>query len=445
MKINLPKQVEIVINILESFNHQAYIVGGCVRDSYLNKIPNDWDICTSATPNKIIEYFKDYKVIETGLKHGTVTLIIDNASIEITTFRIEGEYVDNRKPSQVLFTNNLKLDLERRDFTINALVYNPKTGIIDFFNGLNDIKNKIIKTVGNPNERFEEDALRILRCIRFSSTLSFSIDIDTVNALNQNKYLLNNISKERIRDEFNKLILGDNCFEVLKTHYNIIEIFIPEIKNMIGFEQHNKYHIYDVYTHTLVALKNSQKNLIIRLSLFCHDIGKPEVFSIDSNGVGHFYNHSQVSQKISITVLKRLKYDNKTINYVSNLVKYHDLVLSDNIFKIKKILYNKMDLETFKLLLEVKKCDDLGKNLDLSNSNIETIKKVEKIIDFIIENNHCINLNQLEINGNDLKHLGICDGVKIGEILNKLMYEVLLDNNKNYKDLLINKVKIRLK
>lgn len=444
MIIDMPIEIEKTIEILEFHNYQAYIVGGCVRDSILKKNPNDWDICTNAQPEQIISCFNEHKLIKTGLKHGTITVIIESYNIEITTFRIDKQYINNRKPSGVLFTNNLKLDLKRRDFTINALAYSHKTGVIDFFNGINDIKNKIIKTVGNPDDRLEEDALRILRCLRFSSTLSFAIDKKTIDGLNKNKNLLNNISKERIRDEFNKLLLGDNCFEVLTKYYSIIEIFIPEIKDIVNFEQHNKYHLYDVYKHTLLAIHNSPKNLLIRLAIFFHDIGKPQVFSMDKNNVGHFYNHAVISEQIAFKVLTRLKYDNKTINITCNLIKYHDLQLSNDTFKIKKILFQKLDLETFKMLLEVKTADNLAKNINLSYNNIKTNRKVKEILNDIEKNNHCISVRQLKINGNDLKELGVLDGKKIGEILKELLYEVLSDNEKNNKDYLINKVKNRL-
>ena len=430
MRFNLPDNVTHIINLLYKHTFEAYVVGGCVRDMILNLEPNDYDICTSATPDEVKEIFAGYRIIETGLKHGTITVIISGKQYEITTFRCDGEYIDNRKPKNVVFIKSLKEDLNRRDFTINAMAYNHIVGFIDYFNGLSDLNNKIICTVGDASERFSEDALRIMRALRFSSTLGYKIEKNTHNAIISNKNLLKNISLERINVEFSKLLLGNNVFNVLMKYFEVIEIFIPEISNSKGFMQNNEHHIYDIYEHSIKAVEHAKSDLVIKMTMFLHDIGKIDTYTQDESGVGHFYKHAVVSAEKSEIILKRMKYDNKFIESVKKLVFYHDAVLVPNNNSVKRWL-NKLGTELFKLLIGVKIADAKAQNLKFYEENSEEIKKVENLLEQILLDNDCFKLEDLNINGNDLINLGICQGEEIGKILNKLLEDVIDEKVKN--------------
>ena len=369
------KQVGAALSILSQNGYYAYVVGGCVRDSLLFNIPHDWDITTSALPSQIIACFLEYKVIETGLKYGTVTVIIDKIPIEITTYRIDGEYKDNRRPENVLFTDNLKDDLSRRDFTMNAIAYNNE--IIDFFGGVLDIENKIIRTVGESDERFSEDALRILRAIRFSSQLSFSIEKETKKSIIKNRALLKNISVERINIELRKLLLGENFFSVLNEYKEVIFEIIPELREI------NK------------NLENSENDIIIRLSLLLWDLN-------------------------SFNILKNLKFDNKTIDMVSKIIENKDTKIIQDRIELKKLL-NKLSEKILRKLMKINKLK-------------------ESLLDDIIKSGECYSLKQLEMTGDDVREHGI-EGVKIGEILNEILTLVIEEKLQNNKDACNNYIK----
>ena len=325
IKIEVPSDVNRILELLYFYGYDAYIVGGCVRDSILNRTPNDWDICTNCSPEKMLDIFSSFKVIPTGLKHGTVTVVINNENYEVTTYRIDGEYIDGRHPESVVFTNELKEDLRRRDFTINAMAYNDKVGLVDYYGGIQDISNKIIKCVGKPLERFSEDYLRMLRAIRFSTQLGYALDINTHKAIEQLSKNINSVSSERIREELNKILMSDvpsQGFKLLK-NTEILKHIIPELEICVGFQQHNPHHNKDVFNHILSVIDNTENDLILRLSALFHDIGKPETFSLDEEGIGHFYGHNVKSSDVTKKVMKRLKYDNKSIEQVAVLVKEH--------------------------------------------------------------------------------------------------------------------------
>lgn len=444
--IKILDAAQTAINILENAGFEAYIVGGCVRDSVLGNTPKDWDITTNALPDEMLEVFNEYRVIETGIKHGTVTVIINKFPLEITTYRIDGTYSDNRRPDSVSFTSEIKNDLCRRDFTINSMAYNSRNGFVDYFSGENDIKNKIIRCVGNPDTRFNEDALRILRALRFASVLSFDIEERTKESIFLNKHLLKNIAKERISVEFNKILMGNSAKRVLSDYNEIIKVFIPEIKEMIGFNQNNKHHHLDVWQHTLEAINNSEFDINIRLTMFFHDIAKPLTYTEDLNGVGHFYGHPKLSCEIAKNILKRLKYDNNTIETVYLLISYHDYRVKPEKKSIKRLL-GKIGEINFKKLLCVQKADILGQNPILISEKLENIKKVEDLFNKIIEDNMCFSIKDLEVNGNDLMDMGIPKGKIIGEILNKLLEmvidEKICNNNKILKTEALNLFKSR--
>ena len=433
----LPNQVITALDMLSENEFEAFIVGGCVRDFILGKVPYDYDITTNALPSQIKDVFRNFKIIETGIKHGTVTVIIDHMPLEITTYRIDGEYKDNRHPLSVSYTSELKNDLSRRDFTMNALAYNHNAGLKDYFNGRNDIENKNIVCVGNPQERFNEDALRIMRAIRFSSQLGFDIEKNTSECIFKQKDFLKNISAERIQAELNKLIVGDNVYNVLMKYSDVFEIFIPEIHNSIGFEQKSKYHKYDVWEHTAVAVSKACKDKCVRLAMLLHDVGKP--FSCQENGnTRHFKGHAKVSAGMAYNILKRLKYDNATLNMVVNLIEHH----SDKFESEKQIKHSLSALgeDTFFKLIEVKKADNLAKK-DFCAERIPKFGNIKKQAEDIINSDSCLKVSDLKINGNDLKNIGL-KGKRIGEILSLLLDMVIEDKIENEYNSLISYAKI---
>ena len=434
MKLNT--SVQFVLDKLNQSNYKAYIVGGTVRDFLLHKDNTDIDITTNALPDKVKEVFKGYKIFDTGIKHGTVSLLINGKLIEITTFRKDENYLDNRHPSSIKFVSTLREDLLRRDFTINAMAYNKR--IYDYYGGREDLANKIIRAVGIANERFREDALRILRALRFSSVLGFTIEEKTKQAMFENKSLLKNISHERIREEFNKILLGENAEEVLLNYEKIFEEIIPEFSLMYGFEQHNEHHIYDVYTHCVKAVSSSKKDLIIRLTLMFHDIGKPKVFSLDEQNHGHFYNHAVESKKIARDILNRLKYDNNTKKQVLTLIEYHDVVLNAEEKCVKRWL-NRLGEDLFDKLIEVQRGDNFAQHPKHRERQLK-LDQIVTIKNKIIEEKNCFSLKQLAINGKDLIALGM-NGRAVGQTLNKILNLVLNGEIENDKTKIIEYIK----
>ncbi|MBR2916915.1 MAG: CCA tRNA nucleotidyltransferase [Clostridia bacterium] len=435
MEIKMPDEVKTAISSLEERGFEAYIVGGCVRDCIMGKAPSDWDITTSATPEEITDVFKDYKTILTGAKHGTVTAVINHFHIEITTFRTEGSYSDSRHPDYVLFTKSLKEDLSRRDFTMNALAYNEKTGLIDYFGGERDIENMIIRAIGDPDTRFSEDALRIMRAIRFASVLSFTIEEKTRLSIHKNALLLDNIAKERIAVEFNKLLLGDYVEKILHEYKDIIAVFIPEIIPTFDFDQRNFHHHLDVWRHIVLGVSSSPKLIYVRLAMLFHDIEKPSCLKFDSRGIGHFSGHPQKGQDTAEEVLKRLKYDNTTIKIVSFLVRYHDAPLPADKTEIKKWLM-KYQKTLVQLLFEVKISDNLAKNRNFPARLVEA-KEGRAILRKIITNNECYSLSQLDIKGDDLIKAGFPKSPELGDTLDKLLLSVIEEKCQNKKEELL--------
>ena len=441
-KINLPYKVKEILKKLISAGYEAYVVGGSVRDQILGLEVSDYDITTNALPESIMEVFKDYKIIETGLKHGTITLIYEDESFEITTYRVDGEYEDGRHPKEVKFTDSLKEDLRRRDFTINALAANIDGDILDYFDGLNDLENKLIKCVGNPEDRFTEDGLRILRALRFSSKLGFDIDENTKEAMFKYKNLLNKISKERIQKEFNGILLSKyNLFlsSLIYKYSEILEVFIPELKTL-NMNQNNKYHKNNnLYHHTLAVLENTRSNLYLRLAALFHDIGKPESYSEskDENGViqGHFYNHPVRSYRITLDIMKRLKYSNLDIESVCWLVENHDYTFTEKPSSMKKLLNKAPYQELVDLLIDLRDADRKD-HIYSEKDKIIPIETIRKIKEDILNYEEPFSLKQLAVNGYDMLEAGF-QGVRIGEALNYLLNAVLEEKVKNTKEDLI--------
>ena len=436
--MNINEGANRIINILERNGYEAYAVGGCVRDTLMGKVPADWDITTNCMPDDMIRCFEDYRIIETGLKHGTVTVLIDGVGYEVTTYRRDGEYTDNRHPDKVTFVTDIASDLSRRDFTINAMAYNPKSGLVDLFGGREDIENKVIRCVGSPDKRFSEDALRILRALRFASVLDFSIDKTTSDAIFAFKDFLDNISKERINVEFTKLLCGQRNVDIIREYFDVICVFIPEMKPMKGFDQKTRWHIYDVLEHTLHSLDNANDDFIVKMTMLLHDIAKPHTFSMDDRG-GHFTGHQARSAEIAREILNRLRYDKNTTSAIVQLISEHDNRFDSNPKKIKRIL-NKLGPENGKRLIAVQKADNLAQNPEQVRNGLQSIIESEKIMDRIIAENQVFSLAQLEISGKDLIAMGVKPGPDIGRILQQILDDVIDCKIENVKDALCSEV-----
>ena len=441
VKINLPKEVEFIIDCLYKNGYEAYIVGGCVRDSILKQNPQDWDICTQAKPHEIIECFKDYKIIQTGIKHGTVSLVYNKKSYEITTYRVEDKYSDNRHPDDVRFVSSLKEDLKRRDFTINAMAYNNKDGLIDYFSGIEDLNNKLIKCVGNCQARFNEDALRILRALRFAAKFNFNIDSKTSKAINENKELIAALSGERIREELNKLLLSEGAEKILRNYPLVFSVFVPEIKATIGYDQKNPYHPYDIWTHIVKSIASIKPDLILRLAMLFHDLGKPlceDIIEVKKR----FCDHGHISAKIARDTMKKLRYDNNTINRVYNLIYYHDTKILCDKISVKRWL-NKIGAEEFMLLLDVKRADAKAQNPMYIEERLKIYENIENLADDIIKNGECFTIKDLAVGGDDLISQGFNPGEIIGNMLNSLLDMVIEEKVENNKKELLDIIKER--
>lgn len=440
MNINLPSDVKRIISLIEENNHEAFVVGGCVRDSLMGITPHDWDICTNALPNEVQRIFSSFNTFDAGIKHGTVSVVLNDSVYEITTFRIDGEYCDNRHPQEVEFTSDIESDLARRDFTVNAIAYNEKCGIVDPFNGINDIKLKAIRCVGNPEERFNEDALRIMRALRFASTYDMSIEINTANSIIKCAHLLNNIASERISDELNKLVCGKNCEYILRRFREVFAVIIPEIAVMFGYDQHTKHHNKTLWRHTTCAMSLIDAEPLLRMTMLLHDIGKPLACKQDPDGTCHFKGHPKFSAAIAETILNRLKYPKDFIETCLILIKFHDVRFSDNKRQIKRVM-NYIGKERMPLLMKVQYADMMSQSMYKREEKLFHFQQFSTAFDEIIENEECFSLKDLNINGHDLIRLGITDGKQIGATLKKLLDSVIDGKTENEKNALIERAK----
>ena len=435
MTMDMPKNVDTAINLLQSAGFEAYAVGGCVRDSLLGKTPNDWDITTSAKPENMKSVFADFHCIDTGIKHGTVTVVIDGEPLEITTFRLDGEYEDNRHPKSVTFTADLGADLGRRDFTVNAMAYSKMTGTVDLFGGQNDLKNKIIRCVGDPDRRFNEDALRILRALRFASALDFEIEEKTAQSLLKNRALLGNISEERIAKELLKLVCGKGAKRILTDFAPVLFEILPELQPMYKNSHDNPHHCYDIYEHTLIAVESIDPEPTLRFAMLLHDCGKPAVKKFDENGVAHFYGHQRISAEISAQILARLKVSNKFRDEILFLVSNHDRwELYENTEKMPRYL-SKFGLDGVLKLLKVMCADVLAQSPEY-RYRLDQIADAEEIAKNLAVQKPCLSLRELQINGRTLIDIGIPQGRKLGAVLAQLLDEVIDGVTKNTQEAL---------
>ncbi len=435
MTMDMPKNVDTAINLLQSAGFEAYAVGGCVRDSLLGKTPNDWDITTSAKPEDMKSVFADFHCIDTGIKHGTVTVVIDGEPLEITTFRLDGEYEDNRHPKSVTFTSNLGADLGRRDFTVNAMAYSKMTGTVDLFGGQNDLKNGIICCVGDPDRRFNEDALRILRALRFASALDFEIEEKTAQSLLKNRALLGNISEERIAKELLKLVCGKGAKRILTDFAPVLFEILPELQPMYKNSHDNPHHCYDIYEHTLIAVESIDPEPTLRFAMLLHDCGKPAVKKFDENGVAHFYGHQRISAEISAQILARLKVSNKFRDEILFLVSNHDRwELYENTEKMPRYL-SKFGLDGVLNLLKVMRADVLAQSPEY-RYRLDQIADAEETAKNLAAQKPCLSLSELQINGRTLMDIGIPQGRKLGAVLAQLLDEVIDGVTKNTQEAL---------
>lgn len=433
--IALPEDVGFILERLRRHGFDAHIVGGCVRDALLGKTPADWDVTTSALPEQISRVFQDYPQIEIGKQHGTIAVILHHQPFEITTYRTEGKYLDHRHPTSVTFTTSLKQDLSRRDFTINALAYAPDTGLVDCFGGIDDLRQKLVRTVGDPRQRFEEDGLRILRGIRFAAQLGFEIAPTTQAAILEKRHLLDVISKERIQTELRKTLCTTDCVPVLRQNAPVLFTILPELQPMEHFAQNTPYHCYDVWEHTLHAITHTPPDLTLRLTMLLHDSGKPAAYIENENGVGHFPGHAKGSVAIAKAILSRLRFDRKTTEQVCLLVQHHDLVLQAEEKWLKRQL-NRFGAETFDQLLTIHRSDTLAQSA-ICQHRLQTIDDCARISREILRQQSCFQLRDLAVKGNDLLALGIPKGKQIGACLNQLLRAVMDGNCPNEREALL--------
>ena len=433
--IQLPEKVKRIIQTITDAGYEAYAVGGCIRDSILGREPDDWDITTSAMPYQVKELFP--RTIDTGILHGTVTVMLDKEGFEVTTYRIDGEYEDSRHPREVTFTPSLIEDLKRRDFTINAMAYNDEAGLVDIFDGMRDIEKGLIRCVGNPMERFTEDALRMMRAVRFSAQLGYEIEEQTCKAIRQLAPNLCHISAERIQAELVKLVISphpENLRIAWKT--GITAVILPEFNDCMKTQQHNPHHCYSVGEHTLKAMEAIRADKVLRLTMLFHDIGKPEKLITDEKGIDHFYGHPALSEEMSRNILRRLKFDNHTIHLVSRLVRYHDYKVEPIQRNVRRAIM-KVGEDIFPYLFEVKQADIDAQSDHLRQEKLKNLEDVRRIYEQIIEEQQCVSLKTLAVTGKDLIEAGMKAGKELGEVLQRLLDFVVEDPSRNKKELLL--------
>lgn len=434
MNIRLPEAAEDIISRIEEAGYEAYIVGGCVRDALLGRSPSDWDITTSARPEQVKKLFR--RTVDTGLKHGTVTVLVGDGGYEVTTYRIDGEYLDGRHPESVAFTTLLSEDLRRRDFTINAMAYHPRRGLVDLFEGQEDLKRGVIRCVGEARERFGEDALRMMRAVRFSAQLNFSIDDATREAARELAPNLKQVSHERIRDELLKLLLSDHPNRLLDLYeLGLTAQFFPEFDQMMSCAQNTKYHCYTVGMHTLKVLEHVEPDRTLRLAAMLHDVGKLYTKTTDENGTDHFYGHAAVSERRAREFLHEMRFDNDTIRRVCVLVKNHDPRFHLKPASVRRLM-SEVGTEMVPLLIRLMRADTMGKSA-AGMRDIGKIDELEQLYHQIVEAKDCVSIRDLAVNGSDLIEAGIPRGAQIGAMLEKLLQIVLAEPEKNNRETLL--------
>ena len=428
---HVPQNISALLLRLEAAGYPSVIVGGCVRDSLLGQTPHDWDLATAATPDEMKTVLSDFRLLETGIRHGTLTVLCGGTPVEITTFRKDGSYGDSRHPDTVIFTRSLQDDLARRDFTVNAMAYSPQTGLTDLFGGQEDLKKQVLRCVGEPQRRFSEDALRIARAMRFSAVLGFAIEPKTAQAMLALRERLQFVARERLAQELKRLLTGQDAARVLREFAPIAAEMIPELAPCMTQQQHNPHHFGTVWEHTLAALSHAKPELPVRLAVLLHDVAKPRCFSMDENGVGHFYGHAAVSSQVADEICRNLRLDNALRERVMCLVRYHDGPIIGNEKLLRRRL-RQLGEEAFFQLLEVQKADTWGLAEPYPSQRIPLLEETEQLAQKILAEGACFSMKQLAISGKDLIAAGVQPGPEMGRILNRLLEAVSegeIDNN----------------
>lgn len=429
-----PKEVESVLQALEGAGYRAYAVGGCVRDLLCGVEPDDYDITTSARPEEVMALFAGH-CIPTGLQHGTVTVRQNHRSFEVTTFRADGVYTDNRHPSEVFFSQSLEEDLQRRDFTINAMAMDLRGEVTDLYGGREDLQRGIIRCVGDADTRFAEDALRIMRALRFASRLGFTIEENTARSIRKNRNLLQNIAVERILVEMNKLLTGAGVGQILLDYPDVLQVFFPEIAPCVGFEQHSRYHCYTVWEHIVHAVESVAAEPILRWTMLLHDIAKPLCFFTDEQGEGHFYGHPQRSAEMAAEITRRLKFDKRSARRIILLVEWHDRPIAPTHRGVRRVL-NAIGEEALRQLLQVKRADNMAQHENYRYRYLAEIGQITAVMEELLAQEVCFSLKQLAVNGRDLMALGL-QGSEIGAALDELLQKVMDGELPNEKEALL--------
>lgn len=454
--MQIPEKVRYILNKLKENQYEGYAVGGCVRDSVLGRVPGDWDITTSAKPEQVKKIFR--KTIDTGIAHGTVTVMVDGEGFEVTTYRVDGTYEDHRHPKEVSFTPNLEEDLKRRDFTINAMAYNPEKGIVDLFDGMGDIERKCIRCVGDPQERFSEDALRMLRGIRFAGQLGFEIERDTLDAIGSLSQTIEKVSAERIRVELTKLLLSKEPEKLLLAEASgLTHVFLPEFSMMLNTSQNNPHHCYTVGEHSLHAVRHIQElyqqltpneppygqnfcaekvNTILVYAALLHDVGKPVCQTQDEKGIHHFYGHDVKGSELAHEILRRLRFDNNTIHMVSRIIRFHEHRYDGNRRTLRRLI-NKAGVDVMPYLFLLQEADVMSQSDFKRQEKLGRIRESRKMFEDIMREREPVQIKDLALTGRDLIKLGVKPGPEIGKILQTLLEKVMEEPKKNNRNLLL--------
>ena len=436
MNFEIPDGARRILQTLNSAGYEAYLVGGCVRDLLRGVKPHDWDICTSALPEETEQCFADRRVIETGLKHGTVTVLEEGEPYEITTYRTEGPYSDSRRPDFVRFVPNLEEDLARRDFTMNAIAMDLEGNLRDPYGGADDIKSRLIRCVGEPDQRFQEDGLRVMRALRFAAVFGYEVEEQPARAVHENRAMLDRVAAERINAELCKLLVGKNAGDVLRQYPDVFCQFWPELGPLVALEQNNPWHCWGGWEHTIHAVEGAPADVTLRLSMLLHDIGKPACKSTDDKGIAHFYGHPAVSARLADQMLRALKFDNKTRKRVVLLVERHDAQLPPRSHVIRRWL-NRLGPEAFFQLLEVKRADSMGQASEKVRGRLTGLDEIKAKAELILAERQCLTLKDLAVNGRDVIAAGVAPGPEVGLVLNGLLERVLSNEIINEREALI--------
>lgn len=436
MNFDIPSGAQEILYSLYDHGYEAWLVGGCVRDLLRGFRPHDWDICTSALPSQTASCFQNEKVIETGIKHGTVTICLGGQQFEVTTYRTDGPYSDGRRPDNVAFVQNLTQDLARRDFTINAMAMGIDGQIHDPFGGEEDLKHGIIRCVGDPDMRFQEDGLRIMRALRFAATLGFTIHHKTAASIDKNLIMLDRVSSERIQIELCKLLLGRGCVQTMREYPDVLCRFWPELRPLIEMEQNNPWHSFGGWEHTLHALDSAPDNLVIRLAVLLHDIGKPSCKTTDANGIDHFCGHPVAGARLADAMLRALKFDNATRERVVTLIENHDAELVPTEKSVRRWLH-RLGPEVFLQLLDVKRADNMGQNYEKVKDRLVEFDKIKDVAEHIIADKHCFSIRDLAVGGKDVMSVGIASGPEVGRVLSTMLEHVINGELPNERDILL--------